>query len=65
MRGPHMMGLDLYEQICEDIARYESISHERATYDGTRLGMSRYVKIQQDMRGFHMRGPHMMGPYLI
>ena len=36
-RGPHMMGLDLYEQICEDPARYERISHERATYDGIRL----------------------------
>ena len=30
-------------------------------YDGTRLGMSRYVRNQQDMRGFYMRGPHLMG----
>ena len=33
-------------------------------YDGTRLGMSRYVRNQQDMRGFHMRA-HMMGPDLV
>ena len=34
-----------YEQIYEDPAIYERISHERATYDGTRLDMSRYVRI--------------------
>ena len=41
------------------------ISNESSTYDGTRLGISRYVRNQQDMRGFHMRGPHMMGPDLV
>ena len=45
-----MMGLDLYEQICEEPARYERISHERATYDGTRLGMSRYVSSTRYVR---------------
>ena len=65
MRGPHMLGPNLVEQICEDPARYERISNESSTYDGTRLGISRYVRNQQDMRGFHMRGPHMMGPDLV
>ena len=41
-----------------DPARYENNSHEWVTYDGTRLSMSRYVRIQQDMRGFHMSGPN-------